>query len=307
MIGVNAGDGNNLFTLAKRIQRMGLEELRKTPPDEMRANIRNGTETGSTKFLSDFNSFYGLANQLRVKTKQQSVELNSIRQITEYERVQYINTHSDRFNRIKARTKEELYRDPFPNMYELKKRLDEIVNEAIGQNNLEERQFILEAIALVWDSEVPSTKGMKSREELKKMKKEVFEDIVRYKEGAPDSASQKLIFNTLAKTDSSIANLIQNLTSSNESLFTTLKSKRSVWTTEINNEKLEALKQDAISIKGDFESARNTPEIANYKDVFDRLTKRYDDLYLLIKGIDSGSTMSVSKDRANINFNPPDL
>ena len=67
MIGVNAGDGNDIFALSARIQRMGLEELRKTPPDVLRENIASGLETGSSKWLSDFNSFYGSANQLMVK------------------------------------------------------------------------------------------------------------------------------------------------------------------------------------------------------------------------------------------------
>jgi hypothetical protein len=44
-----------------------MKEMKKTP-DETIARIKSGQDTGSSKWLSDFNNLYGLANQLQVKT-----------------------------------------------------------------------------------------------------------------------------------------------------------------------------------------------------------------------------------------------
>ena len=66
MISVYSLDGNSIFEVAKRFERLGIEQLAKTP-QETSERIKSGQDTGSSKWLSDFNNLYGLANQLKVK------------------------------------------------------------------------------------------------------------------------------------------------------------------------------------------------------------------------------------------------
>jgi hypothetical protein len=308
MIGVNSGDGNDIFSLAKRIQRMGLEELRKTPPDELRQNIASGLETGSSKWLSDFNSFYGSANQLMVKV---SGTMN-IDDITESEvDAKLILYAEERKNEREAMIEfvnsKILYKEDGSVLKTITKRvieIDKIIEDTEQIEDKMERYFRLNVVKDVWWNihPIPAT-GKFPKEKLEYLLENLRTDILKKTLGSKSVTEQKLIFKTLNKKDSSIANLIQQLTSSQEALLVTLKSKMKTWRTEISDDKLEALKTDADTIKKNFIKTNGTPEISNYQNVFDRLTNKYDDLYRLIRGIDSGST-KAAQDRPMLSFNP---
>jgi hypothetical protein len=78
---------------------------------------------------------------------------------------------------------------------------------------------------------------------------------------------QQLLYSTLNKVDSSIANLIQQLTPLTETLYDTLKSEFIAWTTEINDNLQDALKDDARTIRESFSEASvsASSKIRNYK------------------------------------------
>lgn len=296
-IGVNAGDGQNIFELATRIQRMGLDELRKIPADELRQNVVSGAETGSTKWLSDFNNFYGLANQLKVKSGIQSVDNQDINSIVESQFYEYKNSRLADRALLKSVLALELHQ---------KKDVEQLMMNSVDkfkqETDILKRRFLIEIASEVWNEKFRGDiKGKSYKETLRLLLASIIAEQVVIKTGSPDTTSQKIIFNTLSKVDSSIANLIQQLTSSNEFLLNILKPRRSAWSTEISDAKLGALKEDATTIKQNFVQTSASPEIANYKEVFVRLTKKYDELFLLIKGINSESP--ISTDGANLAFN----
>jgi len=88
MTSVYSLDGNSIFEVAKRFERLGIQEIKKTP-DETIARIKSGQDTGSSKWLSDFNNLYGLANQLQVKTTLQQGDQSFLKQQLEAEYTQY--------------------------------------------------------------------------------------------------------------------------------------------------------------------------------------------------------------------------
>ena len=88
MIFVHSLDGNSIFEVAKRFERLGIEQLAKTP-QETSERIKSGQDTGSSKWLSDFNNLYGLANQLKVKTSLQQTDTPILKQQLEAEYIQY--------------------------------------------------------------------------------------------------------------------------------------------------------------------------------------------------------------------------
>ena len=87
MTSVYSLDGNSVFEVAKRFERLGMKELKKTP-DETIARIKSGQDTGSSKWLSDFNNLFGLANQLQVKTTLQQADQSFLKQQLEAEYTQ---------------------------------------------------------------------------------------------------------------------------------------------------------------------------------------------------------------------------
>ena len=88
MISVYSLDGDSIFEVAKRFERLGMEQLAKTP-QETSERIKSGQDTGSSKWLSDFNNLYGLANQLKVKTSLQQTDTPIIKQQLEAEYIQF--------------------------------------------------------------------------------------------------------------------------------------------------------------------------------------------------------------------------
>jgi len=66
-INVNSGDGNSIFDIAHRYQQMQIKELMKGP-DEVRQKIPDISDTGSSKFIEDFDKVNNLLFQLKAKT-----------------------------------------------------------------------------------------------------------------------------------------------------------------------------------------------------------------------------------------------
>jgi len=91
--------------------------------------------------------------------------------------------------------------------------------------------------------------------------------------GSADVSQQKLLYSTLNKVNSSIANLIQQLTPLTDALYNTFKSKLTAWTSEINDNLQDALKDDAQTIRQSFSRASSSTKIGNCKEVFEPLNK----------------------------------
>jgi hypothetical protein len=66
-IGIGSGDGNSIFEIAAKYEKMQLREMRKNI-ETIKQGLRSGTDTGSTKFLDDMEKLSGLVLQLKVKT-----------------------------------------------------------------------------------------------------------------------------------------------------------------------------------------------------------------------------------------------
>jgi hypothetical protein len=66
-IGIGSGDGNSIFEIAAKYEKMQLREMRKNI-ETIKQGLRSGADTGSIKFLDDMEKLSGLVLQLKVKT-----------------------------------------------------------------------------------------------------------------------------------------------------------------------------------------------------------------------------------------------
>jgi hypothetical protein len=66
-IGIGSGDGNSIFEIAAKYEKMQLREMRKNI-ETIKQGLRSSADTGSTKFLDDMEKLSGLVLQLKVKT-----------------------------------------------------------------------------------------------------------------------------------------------------------------------------------------------------------------------------------------------
>jgi hypothetical protein len=66
-IGIGSGDGNSIFEIAAKYEKMQIREMRNNI-ETIKQGLRNGTDTGSIKFLDDMKKLSGLVLQLKVKT-----------------------------------------------------------------------------------------------------------------------------------------------------------------------------------------------------------------------------------------------
>ena len=296
MISVYSLDGNSIFEVAKRFERLGMEQLAKTP-QETSERIKSGQDTGSSKWLSDFNNLYGLANQLKVKTSLQQTDTPILKQQLEAE---YIQFNLD--NRSEKTDAEDELKTAIAgkNLTESRTIFEARVDFINTIPELMDRRFLMEIALEVWSQRFTGARtGLAYKQQLQDMLEFIVNQQLALKIGSADVSQQKLLYSTLNKVDSSIANLIQQLTPLTEALYNTLKSKLTAWTSEINDNLQDALKDDARTIRQSFSEASASTEIGNYKEVFERVNKKYTELYTLIL------TMGASaSDRASISLNP---
>ena len=296
MISVYSLDGNSIFEVAKRFERLGMEQLAKTP-QETSERIKSGQDTGSSKWLSDFNNLYGLANQLKVKTSLQQTDTPILKQQLEAEYIQY-----NLDNRSEKTDAEDELKTAIAgkNVTESKAIFEARVDFINTIPELMDRRFLMEIALEVWSQRFTGARtGGAYKQQLQDMLEFIVNQQLALKIGSADVSQQKLLYSTLNKVDSSIANLIQQLTPLTEALYNTLKSKLTAWTSEINDNLQDALKDDARTIRQSFSEASASTEIGNYKEVFERVNKKYTELYTLIQ------TMGASaSDRASISLNP---
>jgi hypothetical protein len=296
MISVYSLDGNSIFEVAKRFERLGMEQLAKTP-QETSERIKSGQDTGSSKWLSDFNNLYGLANQLKVKTSLQQTDTPILKQQLEAE---YIQFNLD--NRSEKTDAEDELKTAIAgkNLTESRTIFEARVDFINTIPELMDRRFLMEIALEVWSQRFSGARtGVAYKQQLQDMLEFIVNQQLALKIGSADVSQQKLLYSTLNKVDSSIANLIQQLTPLTEALYNTLKSKLTAWTSEINDNLQDALKDDARTIRQSFSEASASTEIGNYKEVFERVNKKYTELYTLIQ------TMGASaSDRASISLNP---
>jgi len=273
-----------------------MEQLAKTP-QETSERIKSGQDTGSSKWLSDFNNLYGLANQLKVKTSLQQTDTPIIKQQLEAE---YIQFNLD--NRSEKTDAEDELKTAIAgkNLTESKAIFEARVDFINTIPELMDRRFLMEIALEVWSQRFTGARtGLAYKQQLQDMLEFIVNQQLALKIGSADVSQQKLLYSTLNKVDSSIANLIQQLTPLTEALYNTLKSKLTAWTSEINDNLQDALKDDARTIRQSFSEASASTEIGNYKEVFERVNKKYTELYTLIQ------TMGASaSDRASISLNP---
>jgi len=139
MTSVYSLDGNSVFEVAKRFERLGMKELKKTP-DETIARIKSGQDTGSSKWLSDFNNLYGLANQLQVKTTLQQGDQSFLKQQLEAEYTQYKLDNVDTKEAVKNQLSVSLEKG----LTDLKSIMEAEVEEMNKVPDLMERRFLIE-------------------------------------------------------------------------------------------------------------------------------------------------------------------
>ena len=161
------------------------------------------------------------------------------------------------------------------NLTESKAIFEARVDFIIKLPDLMERRFFMEIALEVWSQKFPgATVGGSYKQKLQENLELIINQQLSLKIGSPDVSQQKLLFSTLNKVDSSIANLIQQLTPLTEALYNTLKSKLTAWTSEINDNLQDALKDDARTIRQSFSEASTSFE---HFDHFSKLnTSKYD-------------------------------
>jgi hemerythrin-like domain-containing protein len=167
-------------------------------------------------------------------------------------------------------------------------------------SDLMERRFLIETALDILIEKFPGVKrGSLYKQTLRENLDFVKNQQMALKLGSSDVAQQNIIYKTLSQSDSTIANLLQQMTPLTESLYNTFKSTLSQWTIEIDSDLQEALKGDAKTIKENFNVSSASPEISKYDIIFKRLQKKYNELNNLIQNI--GTTID---DRSSINLNP---
>jgi hypothetical protein len=284
-IGIGAGDGNTIFEIAAKYQKMQLREMEKNI-ETIKQTLRSGQDTGSIKFIDEINKIDSLLLQLKVKGG--FVVTDDIDDIITAQIQTIINDNIDDIDSIKsgyfdgeglliiknamsvgAKIKEYKgisdLNTRLIHLFALREHVIEDFPKAKDRVDIESYQFFGDI-----NAEIENIRSRLKAEYGNTMSKDAFDKL-----------------NKVSDTIPNIINQILTLVSSNSRL---LKSKFITWQTEISGDDLTKL----LSINNDMYSnyllIGKADGVQPYISIYKKIKEPLYEIYRLLKemGINTG-------------------
>jgi hypothetical protein len=268
-IGVNSGDGNSIFDIANRFQKMQIRELNKNI-ETIKQKLRSGEDTGSTKFLDDMDKLNGLILQLRVKTgfiisENIDVKIEDYMDKTINENQETIDEITTELGLEETQTV-ALYNDRVKSF----KGIDDIDDRLIHFIAL--RDYATEKFQIT-----PPKKELTDYEFYNKILEELGNITKEYKSEITNTMSRDA-FEKLNKVSDTIPNILSQISGLVLILSRLLKANFQTWSTEINNTDLSNLIDTSDENLTSYISMSNNDGIQPYKSIFDKNIKPLKDI-----------------------------
>ena len=286
-INVNSGDGNSIYEVAHRYRKMQLREIMKNP-EEIRQKIKDGTDTGSLKFLEEFDRMSNMIYQLKTKTSFKVVDKSKIAE----DKLNEIFSSMDKENYAR-------YLQSKTNEKQLTEEFDYIVK--LDNTKLQ---------PITTDNQIAYFHVFKSRiENLKQARylDKFYSDMDKYFK-AFDKQIEKLIpsdslsndsYSKLAGISDSIPNLLGQVLSLSTKLQGELSKKYMDWEKEIEQSKMVKLLEQAKETQLTYTSLSNMQAVMDYKVIYNKIDKPLKELVSLIFRMSSDSGSVPATDARN--------
>jgi hypothetical protein len=247
-VNVNAGDGNSIFEIAAKYEKMQLRELSKNI-ETIKQKLRSGSDTGSTKFIDDMDKLNGLILQLQVKTGF-TISENIDEKVEKYMDKLIVDNNEVINDFVK-----ELEDDPVQTIKLFNDRI-----KSIKDLDTDSKYFNLVAL-----KRHAVTKGNKTANS--NIDEEIENVIKEYKSEITNTMS-KDAFEKLNKVSDTIPNIISQISGLILILSRILKANFKTWSTEIDNNDLSNLIDTSAENLTSYISMSNNDGIQPYKSIF---------------------------------------
>jgi hypothetical protein len=247
-VNVNAGDGNSIFEIAAKYEKMQLRELSKNI-ETIKQKLRNGEDTGSTKFIDDMEKLNGLILQLRIKTGFTISETIDDK----------ILEHMDKLNVDNKEVIDDFIKELESATIQTIKLFNDRI-KSIKDLDTDSKFFHLTAMKAYATT-------IENKTAIAKIDEEIGNIIKEYKSEITNTMSRDA-FEKLNRVSDTIPNIISQISGLVVILSRILKSNYKTWNTEINNTDLGNLIDTSTENLRFYISMSNNDGIQPYKSIF---------------------------------------
>ena len=282
-INVNSGDGNSIFEIAHQYQKMQIRELMKNP-EEIRQRIKDGSDTGSSKFIEEFDKVNNLLFQLKTKTNFKIEDVSEKRKAMMRQLSSDSNIDSDK-----------LYAD-FIN-------LDRVLTIKVGKDIRALNKTAFPAITQ--ENKILYIAVFITALRDRKTKFPYQDDLIREFEPFITAFDKSLLspegvsgesYNRLASVNDSIPNLLGQVLSLCIKLKSQLTPKYMDWEKEIDQPKMTDLVEQAKTTQITYIKLSEMKAIVDYNQIYLKIEKPLGAIVELIFRMASGVGITGSSD-----------
>ena len=272
-VNVNSGDGNSIFEIAAKYQKMQLREMEKNI-ETVKQRLRSGLDTGSIKFMDDMNKLNGLILQLKVKTDftiSESIDDKILKYMKDT-----IAENSEKMNEIAGELGLEdeqglpLYNDRVKAFKTIEDTDERLISFTALQAYATENFKI-----------TPPKKDLTDYDFGRKIEEEINIIVKEYKAQITNTMS-KDAFDKLNKVSDTIPNILSQIFGLVQILSRILKAKFQDWSTEIIGSDISNLMDTSEENLSNFSSMSNNDGIQPYKSIYDKSLKPLKEINSLV-------------------------
>ena len=250
--GVNSGDGNSMYEIADMYAQMALRNMR-TNPDEIRQNIKDGLDTGSTKFAEEVEILGSLFYQLKTKGNFTVDQIEPL-----------INNKIDE---LKVSRDYVDYYTEYDAHEEDTKKHAQLYNDTMHrlphQPSFDKMTRVM-ALSDIFDKYASPTAQKATKAHIIELLKEGWDFI---KSTIQNDISQDA-FEQIMRTNDSIPNIINKIKASSISLNNDAEKHYVVWAKELSEKQLSNLIKVGEHLKNNYETVNVQPVIIEYKVIY---------------------------------------
>ena len=292
---VNDGGGNSIFDIAYRFKQMELREMEKVPTT-IRENKLNGSDTGSSGFLTKLQELHSMIFHIDKKSDVPITELNTIdRAVKSLNRsflvLSEVNKYFKEFIKEGGETGVAKYLKR-SDKYEVKSAgaINDKFDELLKDAGTEDKKVwsLLTAFKDVVDTVKPdifnSTNKVKDTNAFKKAKG-IHDSIIINRLSELGDAMSQDTFEKLSKVNDSIPNLLKSILKMVNELVSQSNGKSEVWGGEYDDKNKRKLDETIKEIETEFNSLENRPSINQYIRIYKQIEEPLSILITNVKGM----------------------
>jgi len=278
--GVNAGDGNSIFDIAYKFKQMELREMEKVPTT-IRENKLNGSDTGSSDFLTKLQELHSMIFHIDKKSDVPITELNTIdRAVKSLNRsflvISQVNEYLEEFIKIGETTDVVKYLKS--GEYEVQSvgaindKFNALLKDA-GDDN-KKVWSLLSAFKDVVDS--VKSEFNQGKNKVKDTKafiqaRDIYNRFIIARQAELGDAMSQDTFEKLSKVNDSIPNLLKSILKMVNELVSQSNGKSEVWGGEYDDKNKRKLDETIKEIETEFNSLENRPSINQYIRIYKQI------------------------------------